>query len=212
MDASDLRVKEFSIYLRDIKTRRHTFSNVNPRFLALASVIPGSWEWEEKRFVSSHNFNAITYENKSLLMGGDDYLIASQKSGIELGKRPELSNHIIKYIESFAPETFDKAEMTWKFYAELKNASTWIMNRFFQPNLIPRVWKEPQAIPAFNFQSKGATIFYRFSVDEENKLLAIDCQAHTPSPTDDEGLTKWLSNYHDHETAMFTNLVQLIEI
>ena len=212
MDTSDLRAGEFTIFLRDIKTLRHDYSNLNPRFLALAGVIPTSWKWEKQDFISSHKFNVITYDNDFLLMGGEDYLRASQRTGFELGEGPELSDHLIKYIESFAPETFDKAEMIWNFHTELKNPSTWIMNRFFQPKLVPRDWKKPQAIAAFSLQSKDADIFYRFSVDEENKLLTINCQAHTSSPSDDEGLSKWLSGYHDHETAMLTNLSQLIEI
>ena len=212
MDTSELREGEFSIVLRDVTSLRHNYSNVNPRFLALAEVIPDAWEVEV--FLPSHKstrFSAIRYMNGVYLMGDNDSFVASHNPGFELGKRPELSYRIMKYIESLAPETFDKAEMRWELYLERKNPAKWIMSRFFRPGLIPKDWKEPQAIPSFSFRSNDADVFYRFSVDEESKFVTINCQAHSASPIDDVGISEWLSNYHDHETAMLTNLIQLAE-
>ena len=213
MDTSELREGEFSIVLRDVKSLRHNYSNVNPRFLALTEVIPDEWEVDE--FLPSHKstrFSVVRYKNDVFLMGDHDSLVASHRPGFELGKRPELSYRIIKYIESLAPETFDKAEMRWEFHVERKNPVKWIMSRFFRPDLIPKDWNEPQAIPSFRFRSNDADVFYRFSVDEASKFVTINCQAHSASPIDDAGLSDWLSNYHDHETAMLTNLIQLAEV
>ena len=213
MDTSELREIDFSIALRDVKSFRHNYSYVNPRFLALAKVIPD--EWEVEKFLPSHKstrVSVIHYKNEALLMGSDDSLVASHELGFELGKRPELSYRVIKYIESMAPETFDKAEMRWEFHVERKNPTKWIMSRFFRTDLIPKEWIEPQAIPSFRFRSKNADVFYRFLVDEESKFVKINCEAHSASPIDDAGLSEWLSNYHDHESAMLTNLIQLVEV
>ena len=211
MNTSDLELVALSLTLRDVKKYRHVFNNLNPRLLALEKIIPDSWEWEKEDFVPTDKFNSISYKNKTLLLGGGDSLIAYQRTGLELGRSPELLSCFIKYIELMAPDAFDKAEIGWEFHVERKNPSTWIMSRFFQPNLIPKDWKEPQVIPTFNFQSRDAVVFYKFSVDEENKFVTINCQIHTASPVDDAGLSEWLSNYHDHETAVLTNLLQLTE-
>lgn len=213
MDSSELREGEFAVVLRDVESLRHNFSNVNPRFLALVEVIPD--EWEVSEFVPSHKstrLSVIRYKNDVVLMGDQDTLMASQKSGFELGKRPELSNRVIKYIEALAPETFDKAEIWWEFHVERRNPATWIRSQFFRPNLIPKEWKRPQAIPSFSFRSNDADVFCRFSVDSEGKYVTINCQAHSSSPIDDAGLSEWLSIYHDHESAMLTNLLQLTEV
>lgn len=213
MDTSGLKEGEFSIVLRDVKSLRHDYSSVNPRFLALAEVIPS--EWEVNEFFPSHKFSkfgAVRYKNGVFLVGDDDSLMASHRPGFELGTKPELSCCILKYIESMAPETFDKAEMRWELLVERRNPAKWIMGQFFRPDLIPKDWNEPQAIPSFSFRSNDTAVFYRFSVDEESKFVTINCQANSATPMDDAGLSEWLSNYHDHEAAMLTNLIELAEV
>jgi hypothetical protein len=212
MNISDLSLVELSVTLRDINQYRHDTNYVNPRLLALEGIVPENWNWEKGRYLAIHGKSMVTYENENILFGGGDFLTVSQRSDLELGKGPELTDGIIKYVKLLAPDIFDKAEIGWQLHLERKSPSTWITSRFFQPNLIPKNWKEPQAIPAFNFQSKDSVIFYRFSVDQERRNVAISCQAHTASPVDDVGLSEWLSNYHDHETAVLTNLLQLTEI
>ena len=213
MDTSRLKEGEFSIVLRDVKSLRHDYTSVNPNFLALAEVIPS--EWEVNEFFPSYKskkFGAVRYKNGVLLVGDDDSLVASHRPGFELGTRPELSYRMLKYIESLAPETFDKVEMRWELLFERRNPAKWIMNQFFRPDLIPKDWNEPQAIPSFRFRSNDADVFYRFSVDEESKFVTINCQAHSATPMDDAGLSEWLSNYLDHEADMLTNLTQLAEV
>ena len=56
-------------------------------------------------------------------------------------------------------------------HVERKNPVKWIMSRFFRPDLIPKDWNEPQAIPSFRFRSNDADVFYRFSVDEASKFV-----------------------------------------
>jgi len=193
-----------------MKSLRHIYSSVNPRVLALAEVIPAEWEVDE--FLPSHRsakFSVVRYSNGVFLVGDEDSFFASDRPGFELGTRPELSCRITRYIESLAPETFDKAEMGWEFHFERENPAKWIMNRFFRPDLIPKDWNEPQAIPSFSFRSSDADVFYRFSVDEENKCVTINCQAQSASPIDDAGISEWLSNYLRHESVMLNNLIQL---
>ena len=84
MDTSELREGEFSIVLRDVKSLRHNYSNVNPRFLALTEVIPDEWEVDE--FLPSHKstrFSVVRYKNDVFLMGDPD-----------LALNPELSYRI----------------------------------------------------------------------------------------------------------------------
>jgi len=211
MNTTDLELAEFSLVLRDVEEYKHVFHNLNPRLLASEEIIPDNWDWDSEEFQPFYRHYSTSFKNDVQLMGSSDYLAAYQQDGLELGKSPELLNCFISYIKFLAPNVFDKAEMSWNFRVERKNPSTWIRTRFFQPNLIPKEWRNPQAVPAFSFRSKDSLIFYRFSVDDENTFLAINCQAHTLFPTDDAGLSEWLSSFHDHETAMLTNLWQLLE-
>lgn len=212
MGTVDLSWKGYSAIVRDMKSLRHNYSNVNPRLLVLAGIIPDDWNVDS--FLPPHGSSrhgVIYYENGFFVSGDHDSWLVSHRADFELGVRPESVHFITKYVELLAPDTFDKAEMVWEFRFERGDSAEWIAGRFFRTGIIPGEWEKSQAIPSFGFRLGGTGYFYRFAVDDEGEFAVVNCQAHSGVPLDDAEILEWFSNYDNHEEVMLRNLIQLIE-
>ena len=221
MKKSDLDLVELSTSILVDDSNEHEFSNLHPGFLASKGIVPHEWKWKKDESSMNPSFFSIEYENGVRLLGDEDMLQVSQTQDLEIGKKCESCELVVKYIASVAPGVFKMAGMEWTIQAPLENPSEWITNRFFRPEVILEKWSNVRTIPLLRFEIDELLVTYRFStaqrkIDDEASadeqiMLAVACRIGLSTFADDAELSGWLLEWLKHEEIMLSNLMSLME-
>ena len=210
MNMVSLKLSEFSVRLRTSPQKGHYFANVHPIVLESRGITPASWIWKPEQFRSFTSFNVIDYENNSEIYG-DSTEFRVKRTGEQISeRRHELPRITQRYVETFAPDTFSKADLNWKFQKPHESADNMVMSRFFQSEMFPDSVTHVEALPMFKFEIDGLQVSYSFYATPDTNSIVADVSAILENSSSDEEIDVWLSEHQSHEAVSTSVLNSLL--
>ena len=210
MDISSLKLVEFSVRLRTKLPMKHNFANVHPIVLESRGITPVNWKWEPKQFRSYTSFNVIGYENNSEVYGDSTEFKVTRTGERVSERRHELPQVVQRYIETFAPDTFSKADLNWEFRKPYESADNMVMSRFFQSEMFPDSVTYVEAVPLFVLEIDGLRVSYTFYATPDKNSIVADVKATVEDLTSDGEMNGWISEHRSHETISLDGLNSLL--